>query len=82
MSVRGWKVEPGETPADAAVREAFEEAGLIVSAPAEIGWRVHPRTSRTVVYAECETVTPTAAAARARMNCSTSGGSTSTSWTV
>lgn len=44
------EIEPGESPADAAVREVKEEAGLEVRAGGIIGRRVHPRTGRTMVY--------------------------------
>ncbi len=44
------EIEPGESPADAMTRECKEEAGLLVTAGREIGRRVHPRTSRTMIY--------------------------------
>jgi 8-oxo-dGTP diphosphatase len=44
------EVEPGESPADAAVREVKEETGLEVEAGQVIGERVHPRTGRTMIY--------------------------------
>lgn len=44
------KIEPGESPADAAVREVKEETGLRIRAGGVIGRRVHPRTGRTMVY--------------------------------
>lgn len=44
------EIEPGESPADAMVRECKEEAGLLVFAGHEIGRRVHPRTKRTMIY--------------------------------
>lgn len=48
------EIEPGESPADAAVREVKEEAGLVVRAAARpIGRRVHPQTGRTMIYLEC-----------------------------
>lgn len=48
------EVEPGEAPADAAVREVKEETGLLVHAAAqEIGRRVHPKTGRTMIYLAC-----------------------------
>jgi 8-oxo-dGTP pyrophosphatase MutT (NUDIX family) len=44
------EIEPGESPADAAVREVKEETGLRVTAGDVIGRRVHPKTRRTMVY--------------------------------
>lgn len=44
------EIEPGESPADAAVREVKEEAGLRIVAGGVIGRRVHPKTGRTMVY--------------------------------
>jgi 8-oxo-dGTP pyrophosphatase MutT (NUDIX family)/DNA-binding transcriptional regulator YhcF (GntR family) len=44
------EIEPGESPADAAVREVKEETGLRVRAGGIIGRRVHPATKRTMVY--------------------------------
>ncbi len=44
------EIEPGESPADAAVREVKEETGLRVAAGQVIGRRVHPKTGRTMVY--------------------------------
>lgn len=35
-SVPGGRVEPGETPAEAAVREVFEETGLVVTVGEEL----------------------------------------------
>lgn len=49
----GGKIEPGESPAAAAVREVAEETGLHVSAGAEIGRRAHPATGRTIIYLAC-----------------------------
>ncbi len=48
------EVEPGESPADAAVREVKEEAGLVVTVRSTIGRRVHPKTGRTMIYLACE----------------------------
>jgi len=44
------KIEPGESPADAAVREVKEETGLRIRPGNVIGRRVHPATDRTLVY--------------------------------
>ncbi len=44
------KNELHESPADTVVREAKEETGLLIKAGATIGERVHPRTSRHMVY--------------------------------
>ena len=44
------EIEPGESPADAAVREVKEETGLRIRAGGVIGRRVHPKTGRTMVY--------------------------------
>jgi 8-oxo-dGTP pyrophosphatase MutT (NUDIX family) len=43
-------LEPGEDPADAAVREAEEETGLRIRTTGVIGRRVHPHTGREMIY--------------------------------
>ncbi|MDM4722728.1 NUDIX hydrolase [Micromonospora sp. WMMA1363] len=49
------EIEPGESAADAAVREVKEETGLTVeAAEREIGRRVHPKTGRTMIYLACQ----------------------------
>lgn len=47
------QIEPGETPAEAAVRETAEETGLKVTAGAVLGARVHPKTGREMTYVAC-----------------------------
>jgi 8-oxo-dGTP diphosphatase len=49
----GGKIEPDETPAEAAVREVAEETGLQVCPGGEIGRRTHPATGRTIIYLAC-----------------------------
>lgn len=44
------EIEPGESPADAAIREVKEETGLRIQAGQVIGERVHPKTGRTMIY--------------------------------
>jgi 8-oxo-dGTP pyrophosphatase MutT (NUDIX family) len=44
------EIEPGESPADAAVREVKEETGLRITAGDELGRRLHPKTGRWMVY--------------------------------
>ncbi|MDN5917376.1 MAG: NUDIX hydrolase [Pseudonocardia sp.] len=51
------EIEPGESQADAAIREVKEETGLVVTAgEKEIGRRVHPKTGRLMIYLPCEPV--------------------------
>jgi NADH pyrophosphatase NudC (nudix superfamily) len=47
------RIEPGESAADAALREVSEETGLMVTAVKEIGRRVHPKSGRTMIYLAC-----------------------------
>ena len=47
-------IEEGETPGQAAVREAREETGLVVTESKMLGERVHPNTGRTMVYVACD----------------------------
>jgi mutator protein MutT len=49
----GGKIEPDETPAEAAVREVAEETGVEVSVGGELGRRTHPTTGRTIIYLGC-----------------------------
>jgi GntR family transcriptional regulator len=44
------EVEPGESPADAVIREVKEETGLQVRPGEVIGRRVHPQTGREMIY--------------------------------
>lgn len=50
------KIEQGESPADAAVREAKEEAGLHIRAGEPIAERIHPKTKRLTYYMEATPV--------------------------
>jgi 8-oxo-dGTP diphosphatase len=54
------EIEPGETPEEAAVREAREETGLTVTAVKLLGQRVHPKTDRLMSYTACDVVDGTA----------------------
>jgi 8-oxo-dGTP diphosphatase len=54
------KVEPGESAEEAAIREASEEAGVVVQAVRLLGERVHPETGRRIVYVICELLSGTA----------------------
>lgn len=47
------EVEPGEAPADTAVREVKEECGLAVKVSHTIGERQHPQTGRHMFYLAC-----------------------------
>lgn len=50
----GGKIERGETEAQAAVREAWEEVGLLVEPVESLGGRVHPQTGRHIYYVACD----------------------------
>jgi len=54
-------VEAGESPQQAAVREAREETTLVVTSTKVLGTRVHPDTGRTMVYVACDIVSGEAA---------------------
>jgi len=54
-------IEPGETPGEAAAREAKEETGLTVAESQVLGERVHPVTGRVMIYVACEYVNGNAA---------------------
>lgn len=60
------KVEPGETVGEAAVREAFEEAGVSVEPVRFLGERVHPESGRRMSYTACRLLAGTAHAASLR----------------
>jgi len=49
-------VEAGESPVQAAVREAEEETGLVVAGGELLGERVHPATGRAMVYVACQVI--------------------------
>ncbi|MEU6552076.1 NUDIX hydrolase [Streptomyces sp. NPDC046915] len=52
----GGGIEAGETPEEAAVREALEETGLKVEAITVIGQRIHPKTGRDMSYTACRVI--------------------------
>ena len=54
------KIEPGESPEAAAMREALEETGLTVEARQLLGARVHPDTGAHLVHVACDVVAGTA----------------------
>jgi 8-oxo-dGTP diphosphatase len=56
----GGKLEPGESPAQAAARECREETGLHVRVEQQISRRTHPATGRKVVYLACTLTTAAA----------------------
>ncbi|MEV0556273.1 NUDIX domain-containing protein [Streptomyces sp. NPDC050597] len=60
------KVEPGETAAEAAAREAREEAGVTVEPLVVLGSRIHPVTGWRVVYVACRLLSGEACAASPR----------------
>lgn len=47
-------VEPGETPEQAAIREAQEETTLVASEIKSLGNRIHPKTGRQMYYIACD----------------------------
>lgn len=49
-------IEPGETPGQAAVREAVEETTLTVAEDKHLGDRIHPKTGREMHYTACTVV--------------------------
>lgn len=61
----GGKLEPGESPAEAAAREVLEETGLTVRGTRILGERVHPDTSVHLIYVACGVIAGTARVAAA-----------------
>lgn len=52
----GGGIEAGESPEQAAVREAAEETALEVKAIRVIGQRIHPDTGADMTYVACEPI--------------------------
>jgi 8-oxo-dGTP pyrophosphatase MutT (NUDIX family) len=50
----GGQVEPGETAAQAAAREAWEETGCAIRVTGVLGQRVHPMTGAGITYLAAE----------------------------
>lgn len=44
------EIEPGESPADTAIREVKEETGLAIKTGRILGRRLHPQTNRFLTY--------------------------------
>src|SRR5687768_13112712 len=59
----GGEIEFGESSEQAAVREAYEEVGLVVAPVMPLGERIHPATGRTMVYVGCEVISGAAVVA-------------------
>lgn len=59
----GGQIEPGETPAQTAVREAQEETGCTVRVTGLLGRRLHPVTGADITYLAAEPLGPTNLAA-------------------
>ncbi|MDP9798727.1 mutator protein MutT [Catenuloplanes nepalensis] len=57
------EIEHGETPEQAAAREAREETGVTVRPARLLGRRTHPVTGRTMIYISCDPISGTAHAA-------------------
>jgi 8-oxo-dGTP diphosphatase len=60
------KIEEGEYPATAAIRETLEETGLRVGYVSTLGEREHPVTGRRMHYVECGVIGGTAVVASPR----------------
>jgi 8-oxo-dGTP diphosphatase len=62
----GGKIAPGESPGQAAVREALEETGIETAQRRVLGSRVHPDTGKRITYVACDVITGTARVAAPR----------------
>lgn len=54
----GGKIEPGESPGQAAVREVWEECRLVIEAGTELGRRRHPTSGHEMIYVACRPADP------------------------
>lgn len=48
LTLPGGKIDPGETPMQAAMRETAEEAGVLTDTPSALGQYLHRKRSRRV----------------------------------
>lgn len=49
----GGKIEFGESPREAAIREVFEETGIKCEIVRDVGYRIHPTTQAKLFYYVC-----------------------------
>ncbi|MCA1387189.1 NUDIX hydrolase, partial [Bradyrhizobium sp. BRP05] len=56
VAVPPGKIEPGEPPEQATVRETAEETGLTAAATKALGEHFHPQTAQQISYTACEII--------------------------
>lgn len=62
----GGRIEPGETPAEAAAREVHEETGIRIEFQGILGDRIHPESKSFIHYVACTMLSGVAHAASPR----------------